>query len=140
MKEHKACIIPTMRYKDAPAAIDWLCNAFGFEKHLIVDGENNSIAHAQLTYGNSMMMLGSMNDNEYGKLIKTPESFDGYNTQAPYIIVENIDEHYKKAVSAGAEILIDIKDEDYDGRGYTCKDKEGHIWNFGSYNPWTENE
>ena len=57
-----ASIIPTMKYRDAPSAIDWLCRAFGFEKHLVVEGENNSIAHAQLTYGNSMIMLGSASD------------------------------------------------------------------------------
>ena len=137
MKENKACIIPTMRYKNAGAAIEWLCNAFGFEKHLAVDGENNTIVHAQLTYGNSMIMLGSESENEYGKLVKSPESLDGTNTQAPYIIVEKIDEHYEKAMAHGAIILIEIKDEAHGGRAYTCRDIEGHIWNFGSYNPWT---
>jgi uncharacterized glyoxalase superfamily protein PhnB len=53
-----------MRYRNAPAAIEWLCQAFGFEKHLAVSGENRTIAHAQLTWGNGMMMLGSVRDNE----------------------------------------------------------------------------
>ena len=140
MKENNACIIPTMRYQNARIAIDWLCNALGFEKHLIVEGEKNTIAHAQLTFGNSMIMISSENENEYGKLVKTPESLNGNNTQAPYIIVEKIDEHYEKAVAAGARILIEIKDEEYGGRGYTCKDIEEYIWNFGSFNPWSENE
>ncbi len=78
--------------------------------------------------------------NEYGKLVKTPESLNGNNTQALYIVVEKIDEHYEKAVAAGAKILIEIKDEEYGGRGYTCKDTEEYIWSFGSYDPWTENE
>ena len=137
MKQNGSVIIPTMRYKDAMKAIEWLCKAFGFEKHLVVPGENRTIAHAQLSFGNAMIMLGSENDNEYGKLLRTPEDLNGLNTQAPYIIVENIDEHYKKAVQEGAEIVLEIKDEDFGGRGYTCRDKEGHIWNFGSYNPWT---
>ncbi|RTE54686.1 glyoxalase [Arenibacter aquaticus] len=140
MKENKADIIPTMRYKNALTTIDWLCSAFGFEKHLIVEGRNNTIVHAQLTYGNSMIMLSSENENEYGKLVNTPESLNGNNTQASYVVVEKIDEHYKRAVAAGAKILIEIKDEEYGGRGYTCKDTEGCIWNFGSYNPWTANE
>lgn len=140
MKEYKSCIIPTMRYKNARRAIDWLCNVFGFEKHQIVEGKNNTIVHAQLTYGNSMIMLGSENENEYGKLVKTPLSLDGNNTQAPYIVVEKIDEHYEKAVAAGAKILMEIKDEEYGGRGYTCKDIEEFMWNFGSYDPWEENE
>jgi uncharacterized glyoxalase superfamily protein PhnB len=140
LKGNKACIILTMRYKNAQKAIDWLCNAFSFEKHLIVNGENNTIAHAQLTYGNSMIMLSSENENEYGKLVKTPQSLNGNNTQAPYIVVDRIDEHYAKAVAAGAEMLIDIKDEEYGGRGYTCRDTEEYIWSFDSYNPWAENE
>lgn len=138
MNPKQAIIIPTMKYQNAQRAIEWLCRAFGFEKHLIVRGENEIITHAQLTYGNAMIMLGSVSDDEYGKLIRTPKKLNGLNTQAPYIIVENVDEHYEKAVDEGAEIVIEIKDEDYGGRIYTCRDEEGHIWNFGSYNPWNE--
>ena len=139
MKENKAIIIPGMRYKNAPEAIEWLCRAFGFEKHLIVPGENNKIAHAQLTLGNAMIMLGSENDNEFGKLIKTPQELNGINTVTSYLVIKEIDKHYKHAVQAGAEIIIDIKDEDYGGRGYTCRDPEGYLWSFGSYDPWEEN-
>lgn len=138
MKPNGSIIIPTMRYKDAPAAIDWLCRAFGFEKHLVVSGENDTITHAQLIFGNAMIMLGSQNDNEYGKHVKSPEDLNGMITQNPYIIVTNIDEHYRRAASAGAKMIIDIKDEDYGGRGYSCQDPEGHLWNFGSYDPWVE--
>lgn len=136
MGKEKATIIPTMKYQNAQSAIEWLCRVFGFKKHLVVQGENDSIAHAQLTLGNAMIMLGSASNDEYGRLIQPPKNLNGLNTQAPYIIVENIDEHYKKTVLEGAEIVIEIKDEDYGGRSYTCRDKEGHIWNFGSYNPW----
>ena len=137
MATHNACIIPVIQYKNAKVAIEWLCESFGFEKHLVVPGEGNTIIHAQLKFGNSMIMLSSENDNDYGRLIKTPSSLSGINTQAPYIIVENIDDHYKNVVAKGAKILLDIKDEAYGGRGYTCQDIEGHIWSFGSYNPWT---
>ncbi len=136
MKQNGGLIIPTMRYKDAVKAIEWLCNAFGFEKHLVVPGENKTIAHAQLRFGNAMIMLGSERDDTYGKLLRTPKDLEGYTTQAPYIVVEEVDEHYQSAVAAGAEIVIAIKEEDYGGRGYCCKDPEGHLWNFGSYNPW----
>lgn len=125
-----------MQYKDAPKAIEWLCKAFGFVEHLVVPGTNGSIIHAQLRFGTAMIMLGSENDNEYGKLTKTPNDIGGFNTQAPYIVVEEVDEHYQRAVAAGAEIVLDIKDQDYGGRGYTCRDPEGNLWNFGSYNPW----
>ncbi|MEP2937209.1 MAG: VOC family protein [Gilvibacter sp.] len=136
MTTNKACIIPTIHYKNAKSAIEWLCAAFGFEKRLVVPGEDNTIIHAQLTYRNSMLMVSSENDNEYGKLVKAPNSLNGINTQAPFIIVEKIDAHYKNAIAKGAEVLLENKDQAYGGRGYTCKDIEGHIWNFGSYDPW----
>ena len=138
MEQNRSFIIPTLRYKDAPTAMEWLCQAFGFEKHLVVSGEDGTITHAQLRFGNAMIMLGSVVDNDYGKLFRTPEDVHGFNTQAPYIFVEDVDEHYQRAIAAGAEIVLDIKDEDYGGRGYTCKDPEGHLWNFGSYDPWVQ--
>lgn len=136
MNQKGSGMIPTMRYKNAPVAIEWLCKAFGFEKHLVVPAEDGTIAHAQLTLDNTMIMLGSAKDDAYGRFLTTPNEIDGYNTQAPYVVIENIDDHYLKAKLAGAEMILDIKDEDYGGRGYSCRDLEGYIWNFGSYNPW----
>ncbi len=133
----KGNIVPGLRYRDAPAAIEWLCNVFGFEKHLIVPGENGTIAHAQLTLGNGMIMLGSVTDDPYGRLVRTPVEA-GANTQSAYIVIEEIDAHYRRAKSAGAEIVVEIADQDYGGRLYTARDPEGHLWNFGSYNPWSE--
>jgi uncharacterized glyoxalase superfamily protein PhnB len=129
-------IIPGLRYRNASAAIEWLCKAFGFEKHLVVPGENGMIAHAQLTFGNGMIMLGSIKDNEFNRLMKQPDEIGGAETQSAYVVVPDADAHYTRAKAAGAEILIDIKDESYGGRGYGCRDLEGHIWYFGTYNPW----
>jgi uncharacterized glyoxalase superfamily protein PhnB len=131
-----ARIVPCLRYRKAAEAIDWLCNAFGFEKHLVVPGENDTIAHAQLTFDNSMVMLSSAQDSEFGRLMKQPEEIGGAEPQTVYPIVADADKHYEKAKSAGAEIVMDIKDEDYGGRGYSCRDPEGHIWSIGTYDPW----
>ena len=135
-KHTTATVIPTMRYNDAAAAINWLCNAFGFEKHLIVPGEDGTVVHAQLVFGNGMVMLGSARESEFDNLQKPPGAFSGAVSQSPYIVVEDADRHYARAVAAGAEIVMEIKDEDYGGRVYSCRDPEGHIWNFGSYDPW----
>ena len=129
-------IIPSMRYKDAPAAIKWLCKAFGFEEHLIVPAEDDMIAHAQLTFGNGMIMVGSLRDDEFIEHQKPPSSLEGYNSQSPYIIVEDIDKHYNCAVESGAEVIVSLKEQDYGGKYYSCKDPEGFLWHFGSYNPW----
>ena len=128
-------IIPAMRYRDAPAAIEFLCQAFGFKRHLVVPGENGGIAHAQLQLHNGMIMLGSITDSEFGRLMKQPDEAGG-QTQTAYIVVSDVDAHYRRAVAAGAAIVIDITDQDYGGRDYTCRDPEGYIWTFGSYDPW----
>jgi uncharacterized glyoxalase superfamily protein PhnB len=133
-----ATIIPTLRYRDAAAAIEWLCRAFGFTKHLVVPGEAGAIAHAQLAYGNGMIMLGTAGDDEFGKLQRTPAQVGGVGTQSPYIIVPDADTHHARAVAAGAKVVYAIRDETYGGRGYSCLDPEGHLWNFGTYNPWAE--
>ena len=138
MSRTTATIIPTLRYQNAPAAIDWLCRAFGFERHLVVPGDNGNIEHAQLVLGNGMIMLGTQRDDEFGKLQKTPAEIGGVGTQSPYIIVADADAHHARAVAAGAKVVYALKDEDYGGRGYSCRDPEGHLWSFGTYDPWKE--
>ncbi len=133
------CVIPAHRYENAPAAIEWLCRVLGFEKHLIVPGEGGRIDHAQLILGNGMIMLGSESrDNEYGKLVTIPKRTGGKPTGSTYIVVKDIDAHYERTRREGAEIVLPIADQDYGGRLYSCRDPEGYIWDFGSYDPWAE--
>lgn len=137
-KNTRTNIIPCLRYRDAPAAIEWLCNTFGFEKHLVVPGENNTILHAQLSFGNGMLMLSSTErvDSEYGKLITQPDAIGGAQTQTAYVVVDDADVVYEGVRAAGMDIIMPIKDEDYGGRGFTCRDLEGHVWSFGTYDPF----
>ena len=128
-------ISSSLFYDDAKAAIDWLCRAFGFEQKMVVPGDNNTIAHAELTLGNAMVMLGSVKDTDYGRLVKPPRDA-GIATQSSYIVVPDADAHYARAKAAGAEIVLDLVTQDYGGRDYTCRDPEGHIWTFGTYDPW----
>jgi Uncharacterized protein conserved in bacteria len=129
-------IIPCLRYRDAEAAIEWLCQAFGFEKNAVY-AEGGVVLHAQLTWGNGMVMLGSTdNASEWGKLIVQPDETGMRETQSPCVIVEDVDAHYQRAKAAGATIVQDIADQGYGGRGYSCRDIEGHLWWFGSYDPW----
>ena len=132
-------IVPGLRYRDAPAMIEWLCGAFGFAKHAVYPNPDGSIAHAQLTLGNGMVMLASVTGGTpYSALIRQPDELDKAETQSPYLVVEDCDAVYAKAKAAGAEIVLDIVDQDYGGRGFTCRDPEGHLWSVGSYDPWAE--
>lgn len=83
-----------------------------------------------------MIMLGSVFDNEFGRLIKQPDEIGGAETQSAYLIVSDADSIYQRAKAAGAEIVMEIKDEDYGGRGFSCRDLEGHLWSIGTYDPW----
>jgi uncharacterized glyoxalase superfamily protein PhnB len=131
-----APIIPCLRYRDAPKAIDWLCRAFGFAPHLVVPGEAGLIAHAQLTCGHGMVMLGSVVESDVGLLMRQPDEVGGFVTQSVYLVVADIDTHFARALAAGAMLVRELRDEDYGGRDYACRDPEGHLWSFGTYDPW----
>ena len=128
--------IPCLRYRDAPAAIEWLCRVFGFEQQLVVPDGEGGIAHAQLALAGGMVMLGSARANEYGQLMKQPDEVGGFQTQSTYLVVADTDGVHARALAAGAKISLPLKDEDYGGRGFSCFDPEGHLWSIGSYDPW----
>jgi len=142
MTEHKhrgSIVIPSLRYRDAPAAIEFLCNAFGFERHAVYEGPKNTIAHAQLTLGTGMIMLGSHpHEGEYGKWMQPPAAPGRINTHGIYVIVDDADAHHARAKAAGAEIVMPLADKDHGGRDYTARDPEGYLWTFGTYDSWAE--
>ncbi|MCJ0825223.1 VOC family protein [Luteimonas sp. 50] len=131
-------IVPALRYRDAPAAIEWLCRAFGFERRAVyVDGD--IVLHAQLVFGNGMVMLSSAgNDGAWNALMAQPDETGLRETQSPCVIVADVAAHHARAKAAGATIVIDIADQEYGGRGYGCRDPEGHLWWFGSHDPWQD--
>ncbi|WEF30864.1 VOC family protein [Pseudoduganella chitinolytica] len=139
-KHTRATIMPCLRYRDAPAAIDWLCNTLGFEAALVIRNEDDTVAHAQLTYGNGMIMLASVVDSEYGRLLKQPVEIGTFVTQSAYLVVNDADQVHERVVQGGGTIVLALQDEDYGGRGFTCRDPEGHVWSIGTYDPWAEAE
>ncbi|WP_373515790.1 VOC family protein [Persicitalea sp.] len=136
---NKSRIIPSLLYNDAEKAIEWLCDAFGFDESFIYQSEDGKIAHAELTYKGSMIMLGSAKSvSPFSKLIRQPQDSDGFETQSPYVIIDekDIEGHYNNAKLHDAKIAIEFKTESYGGKSYSCYDPEGHLWCFGSYDPW----
>lgn len=129
-------IMPAMRYRDAVAAIEWLCSVFGFAKHAVYPGPDNTIGHAELTLGGGMIMLGSYKDDAYGRGFKAPGEVGNVETRGAYVIVPDADAVYARAKSAGGVIVREILDTDYGSREFTVKDPEGHSWSVGTYDPW----
>lgn len=120
-------IIPTLHYRDAKRAVTWLQNAFGLEPGMVVSGEGDAIAHAEMFYGDGCVMFGS------GK--KGEDQHVGPVAAGLYVVVEDVDAHYAKAKAAGAEILYEPRSTDYDSREYGANDFEGNSWSFGTYVP-----
>jgi uncharacterized glyoxalase superfamily protein PhnB len=75
-------------------------------------------------------------ESEFDRLMKQPDEIGGADTQSAYVIVSDADALYTRAKEAGAKIVLDIKDEDYGGRSFSCRDLEDRLWNFGTYDPW----
>lgn len=131
-----AGIVPLLRYRDCAAAVDWLCRAFNFERQLVVDTPEGGVAFAQLSCGPGLIMVGPVGDSDLDSHLKQPDELGGASTQACYIAVPDLEEHYAHVQREGAEIILPLETSAVGSRGYSCRDLEGHIWNFGSYDPW----
>jgi uncharacterized glyoxalase superfamily protein PhnB len=127
-----ATVFPAMRYHDAPAAIEFLERAFGFERILIVPGENGAIAHAELKLGPGIVMLSSACDDEFR--MKSPRDV-GHTTAALCVWVKDVDAHYQRALAAGAEVVRPVADTHYGSREYGVRDLEKQLWFFSNYQP-----
>ena len=137
MTESHSTVMPAIRYRDAGAAIEWLCTVFGFERHVVIPGPENTIVHAELRLDGGMIMLGSSRDDEYGRGFKPPSELGGIETRSAYVIVADADAAYARAKAAGGAIVREIQNTDYGSRDFTVKDPEGHSWSVGTFNPWT---
>lgn len=117
-------------YLDPKAAYRWLEDAFGFEPMMVLlDGDGN-LAHSEMTYGNSVLMVGY----EWNETARSPKSIGGKNTQTVHVQLEagdDIDAHCEQARKAGAVILMEPETQFYGDRTYRAADPEGHVWTFG---------
>ena len=123
-------IFPAMRYRNAPAAVEWLTDTMGFDTHFLVPGEAGKITHAQLKLGAGIVMLGSQDTRH------VPESPWDTAEFGIYVRVDDVDAHHARAAAAGADIVSPPTDTDYGSREYSVRDPEGRLWSFGTYDPY----
>jgi uncharacterized glyoxalase superfamily protein PhnB len=123
-------------YRDAAAAIDWLCDAFGFSVRLKVQGEGGRIEHSELVYGEGLVMVGqelAEAERPWKRTMRSPKSVNGANTQTLMLFVDDVDAHCAHARSRGARIVEEPATHDYGedywtDRSYGALDPEGHLW------------
>ena len=133
----KMKLSPALYYQDAPAAIDFLCRAFGFEVVAVYPGETpNNVAHAELRLGDDILMLGTAGNHPGGH---SPREF-GASTVTISIYTEDAAAAYDRARAAGAPNLTALEVKDYGGSGFSCTDPEGYEWAVGSYKPGVAQE
>jgi uncharacterized glyoxalase superfamily protein PhnB len=122
-------ISPSLRYRDPAAALDFLERAFGFERVADHRDDDGGVVHAEIRYGNGLVMIGTSRDDAYG-----PHAGQGW----AYVVVDDPDAHFARAKEAGVEILRELEDQDYGSRDYSARDPEGNVWSFGTYQPSLE--
>ncbi|REJ79970.1 MAG: glyoxalase [Acidobacteria bacterium] len=132
-------IVPCLRYRDAPAALDFLCRAFGFEVHQRFDDEADPsvVQHAELRLGDQLVMVSSVvRDTEFSKVMTTVSQAGG-NTMTIYLALgagADLEAHAERARAAGADVFMPVEDHGY-GHGYSARDPEAHVWSVGDYDP-----
>jgi uncharacterized glyoxalase superfamily protein PhnB len=136
--ERRPAVVPVLRYRNLPAAIDWLCRAFGFERHRVTVDGDGTLLFAQLTFGSSLIMISPVGASAFDMLMRQPDEVGWVETQVCYFFVPDAHAHCARARAAGAEIVFNVEDRANGGRCYSCRDLEGHLWNFGTYNPWAQ--
>ncbi len=127
---NRPSVFPTLLYADAKAAIRQLTLAFGFTELAVYEGEDGTVAHAELAQGRGAVMLGSK-----GTGSRFDEAMRDAGPAGVYIAVDDVDAHHRRAVEHGAEILMPPTDQEYGSRDYMARDLEGNVWSFGTYSP-----
>jgi uncharacterized glyoxalase superfamily protein PhnB len=119
-------LYPSLRYKDAKAAHQWLQDAFGLEPHALYEDDHGHVAHAQMRWGSDMIMFGSSRGDSYSARVG-----QGWI----YASCDDPDALCERARAAGATITREPTDQDYGSRDFAARDLEGNQWNFGTYEP-----
>ena len=126
-------IFPVLRYTDASSAIDWLGRAFGFEEKAVYRGDDGAVVHAELRLGAGLIMVAEHREGGWmGSRPPDPLA----SSQGIYVVVEDPDAHHERASAAGAEVVRELRDQDYGSREYSARDLEGNLWSFGTYDPY----
>ena len=125
MSDWRPAMIPAPCYQDPRAALAWLEQAFGFETFMVIEDGEGKLVHAEMRYGDAVVMVGYEWTDEY----KSPASIGGKVTSSIHIGIDSdVDAHCEVARRAGAVILSEPETQFYGDRTYRCRDPEGHIW------------
>jgi uncharacterized glyoxalase superfamily protein PhnB len=119
---------PALRYDDAPAAIRFLVDVFGFREALVVPDERGDVVHAELRWPEGgAVMLGSAKHTEGTHA----EMKAGVG--AVYVVTDDVDAVYARVAEAGSDVPEAPHDTEHGSHTFTARDPEGNLWTFGTY-------
>jgi uncharacterized glyoxalase superfamily protein PhnB len=121
-------IYPVLKYNDAQVAFDFLEGALGCERLQVHEGENGGVAHAELRFGDEVLMFGTANEGD-------PQFNQGVGRTSVYVVVDDPDGLFERVKNAGTEVVLEPTDQDYGSRDFIVRDPEGNLWSFGTYAP-----
>jgi uncharacterized glyoxalase superfamily protein PhnB len=130
MSDSRTAVWPILTYRDARGAVGFLVEAFGFTEGALFasEGDPNAVEHAELHWpsgGGVMFGSAGKDDSPFGR--RAP------GNDAVYVVCDDPDALFARATAAGAEVVRELRDEDYGSRGFTVRDLEGNLWSFGTY-------
>src|SRR5499426_2742014 len=120
-------IVPRLPYENVGAALSFLECAFGFREVPAARGvgADGTIDYTMVEFGGGMIGLGAQ--GAHGAF--SPK-IAGTTTQYITVHVDDIDDHHRRALASGAEIVSRLHDHLRDYRAYEALDLEGHRWRF----------
>lgn len=128
MTDVQPTVWPALRYDDAPAALRFLVDVFGFREALVVPDDSGDITHAELRWPEGgAVMFGSTKHTEGGH--EEMRSGVGF----VYVVTDHVNDVYARAREGGAEVLRELEDTDFGSHTFSVRDPEGNHWTFGTY-------
>ena len=115
---------PYLIVKGAAKAIEFYKQAFGATELERMETPDGKIAHAEIRIGDSIIMLGD-GAPQRGRHSTHPS---GSTSCGLYLYVEDVDETFNRAVTAGATVTMEVKDQFYGDRNGSLVDPFGHTW------------
>ena len=132
----KLTAVPTLRYRNVGEAAKWAATVLGLQGKTVTSNSDDAAVYAEMRFGNSIVIFSGIGVFEFDQLLKQPDEVGGVVTQACYFVIDEVEDHFHHAKSHGADIVLDLTTYHDGGKGYACRDPEGHLWCFGSYDPW----
>ena len=117
-------VMPMLVCRDAAAAIDFCKTTFGAAELVRRAGPDGTVAHSALTIGGAMIMI----EGEWPSLASRAPQPDGSSPVVIYVYVEDVDAVIDRAVAAGAEVLLPVKNQFWGDRTGRILDPSGHVW------------